>query len=111
MSELAVFLLVDDTDDDVQLVRRAFIKAKVLNPLQTVKNGEEAIAYLSGTGKYANRVEFPLPSLVLLDLKLPGLDGFDVLRWVRQQEGLKALRVVVLTASDDMRDVNTAYQL
>jgi CheY-like chemotaxis protein len=75
------------------------------------QTGEEAVAYLSGEGRYRNRTEFPLPALVLLDLKMPGMDGFDVLKWVREQPGLSLLRVVVLTSSDSMRDVNLAYQL
>src|SRR5690349_19737256 len=108
---LGVFLLVEDNADDVVLVKRAFAKAKVLNPLHITRRGEEAIDYLSGTGKYANRAEFPLPGLVLLDLNMPGLSGFDVLRWIRQQPGLRTLRVVVLTSSDETRDVNLAYQL
>jgi CheY-like chemotaxis protein len=111
MSEQALFLLVDDNEDDILLVRRAFVKAKVLNPLQVVRSGEDAIAYLGGEGKFANRAEFPLPALVLLDLKMPGLDGFDVLRWIREEASLRTLRVVVLTASDDMRDVNVAYKM
>ncbi len=111
MSESAVFLLVEDNKDDVLLIRRAFEKGKVLNPLQVVYGGEEAIEYLSGSGKYANRAEFPLPTLVLLDIKMPRVDGFDVLKWIRLQPELSALRVVILTSSDEMRDVNTAYQL
>jgi CheY-like chemotaxis protein len=111
MSDEAVFLLVEDTEDDVALIRRAFSKANVLNPLQVIRSGEEAIAYLSGVGPFMNRVEYPLPALVLLDLKMPGLDGFEVLRWIRLQPGLKGLRVVVLTSSNNMRDVNLAYQL
>lgn len=107
----AIFLLVEDGEDDVLLIKRAFIKANVLNPLQIVTSGEEAIAYLEGTGKYRNRTEFPLPALVLLDIKMPGLDGFQVLDWIRAQPDLRALRVVMLTSSDDMRDVNRAYQL
>ena len=111
MSDQALFLLVDDNEDDILLVRRAFVKAKVLNPLQIVRSGDEAIAYLGGKGKFANRAEFPLPALVLLDLRMPGLDGFDVLRWIREEASLRTLRVVVLTASDDMRDVNVAYKM
>ena len=72
---------------------------------------EEAVDYLSGLGKYSNRAEYPLPSLILLDIKMPGLDGLEVLRWVRSQPGLKTIRVVMLTTSSDIRDVNTAYQL
>jgi CheY-like chemotaxis protein len=76
-----------------------------------VENGEQAIAYLKGEGKYASREEYPLPSLLLLDLKMPRKNGFDVLEWIRQQPGLGSLRVVVLTSSDEIRDVNRAYQL
>jgi CheY-like chemotaxis protein len=111
MSDSAVFLLVEDNKDDVLLIRRAFAKAKVLNPLQVVCGGEEAIAYLSAKGKFVNRTEYPLPALILLDIKMPGVDGFDVLRWVRLQRGLNSLRVVMLSSFDDMRDVNAAYQL
>jgi CheY-like chemotaxis protein len=111
MSSQAVFLLVEDSEDDALLIKRAFQRANVLNPVHLVKNGEEAIEYLAGAGRYSSREEFPLPGIVLLDLKMPGVDGFEVLRWIRLQPGLKALRVVVLTSSDDMRDVTLAYQL
>jgi CheY-like chemotaxis protein len=111
MSGQSVILLVDDSNDDIVLMRRAFSKAKLLNPLVSVTSGEEAIDYLSGVGKYANRAEYPLPGLILLDIKMKGLDGFDLLRWVRGQPGLKTLRVVMLTSSSEMRDVNLAYQL
>src|SRR5712691_12329740 len=111
MLDVAVFLLAEDDEDHVHLIHRAFKKANLLNPLHVVRNGEEAIAYLEGVGKYANREEYPLPALLLLDLKMPRKDGFEVLRWIRQQPELKALRVVVLTASDHINDVNRAYQL
>src|SRR5438552_3547618 len=111
MAEQAVILLVEDRQDDILLIRRAFQKAYINNPLQVVRDGEEAIAYLSGEGKYSNRAEYPLPDLVLLDLKMPRVDGFGVLKWIRAQPGLKGLRVIVLTSSADMRDVNTAYNL
>lgn len=107
----AVFLLVEDDPDQVILLRRSFRRANLLNPLQVVTSGEEAIEYLSGTGKFANRVEFPLPSLVLLDLKMPGIDGFDVLLWIRRQPTMASLRVVVLSTSDETRDIDRAYKL
>lgn len=110
-ADQALFLLVEDSDDDVLLIQRAFKKGNVINPLQVVRKGEDAVAYLKGEGLYANRAEYPLPSLVLLDLKLPGLDGFQVLNWIRKQPNLQAMRVVVLTSSDTIRDVNLAYQL
>jgi len=111
MSDQAVILLAEDREDDILLIRRAFQKAYVNNPLHVVKDGEEAISYLSGEGKYSNRAEFPLPDLMLLDLKMPRVDGFEVLEWIRKQPGLASLRVVVLTASDHLRDVNRAYKL
>jgi CheY-like chemotaxis protein len=70
----------------------------------------DAIAYLSGTGRYSDWKQFPLPSIVLLDLKLPGLDGLGVLRWIRQQPGLKALRVAMLTSSELGQESNAAYE-
>lgn len=111
MSDLALILVVEDTEDDVLLIRRAFEKGKVANPLQVVRTGEDAIAYLKGEERYANREEYPLPELVLLDLKLPGTDGFEVLKWIRRQPGLSAMRVVVLTSSTQTEDVNKAYQI
>jgi CheY-like chemotaxis protein len=111
MSDRALFLLVEDTEEDVLLIHRAFLKANILNPLQVVRSGEDAIEYLQGTGRFSNRAEFPLPSLVLLDLKMKGIDGFEVLRWIRQQPDLTRLRVVVLTSSNAVSDVNLAYQL
>jgi CheY-like chemotaxis protein len=111
MPDTAMFLLVEDDENDVLLIQRAFNGAKLMNPLMVVRDGEQALQYLKGEGSYANRAEFPLPALVLLDLNMPGMDGFQVLQWIRAQETLRALRVVVLTASDAMRDVNRAYQL
>ncbi len=104
-------LLVEDREDDVLLVRRAFAKANIINPLHVVHDGLEALAYLKGEGPYANRVEFPLPELILLDLKMPGMDGYEVLRWIRKHPTLSALRVVVLASSEEIRDVNLAYKL
>ena len=111
MPERQVILLVEDSEDDIAIIRRAFQKAEIHNPIHVLRDGEGAITYLSGTGKYSVRDEYPLPSLVLLDLKLPGMDGFEVLRWIRQTPGINSLRVVVLTSSDNIRDVNAAYQL
>ncbi|HWX23117.1 MAG TPA: response regulator [Candidatus Binatia bacterium] len=112
MRDHALFLLVEDSEDDAFLLRQVFRKANINNPLQVVTSGEEAVAYLSGLGRYANRAGFPLPALVLLDLKMPGrMDGFEVLKWIRQQPALKTLPVVVLTGSNDPEDINRAYKL
>lgn len=75
-------LLVEDNEDDVLFLRRALKLAGILNPLQVVRDGRQAIDYLEGSGAYMNRAEFPLPCLVLLDLKLPRVMGLDVLRWI-----------------------------
>jgi len=76
-----------------------------------VNDGNEVIAYLSGEGKYADRKRFPMPGLLLLDLKMPGRDGFEVLEWVRGRQELRDLQVVVLTASDQFRDINRSFEL
>ncbi len=111
MPEQDLILIAEDLEDDIVLIRRALQRADVQNPVQIVRNGDQVIAYLSGEGKFANREEYPLPSLLLLDLKMPRMDGFEVLRWIRKQPGLRALRVIVLTSSEDIRDVNEAYEL
>jgi len=111
LPEQAVILLVEDRDDDVYLVRWALSKADVHNPFFTVKNGEETLAYLEGLGKFRNRDEYPLPDILLLDLKMPGMDGYEVLRAVRAKPEFKALRIIVLTSSEDLNDVNKAYEL
>jgi CheY-like chemotaxis protein len=111
MPDTGVILLVEDRADDVELIRRGLRRGRVKNPIQVVRDGEEAISYLRGEGKFSNRAEFPLPALVLLDLKLPGMDGFEVLQWVRSEPGLSGLRVIVLSSSEQIRDVNRAYEL
>ena len=111
MSDHAVILLAEDREDDILLIRRAFNRARIVNPLCVVRDGEEAVAYLKGEGRFANRTEFPPPGLLLLDLKMPRMDGFEVLRWVRQQPNLRALRIVVLTSSEHTHDLDLAYKL
>jgi CheY-like chemotaxis protein len=111
MAEHAVILLAEDEEDYVLLIRHAFSQANIPNPLHVVWNGQEAIAYLKGEGKYSNRDEYPLPDLMLLDLKMPRVNGFEVLKWLRVQPGLAPLRVLVLTSSEELRDVNEAYRL
>jgi len=111
MSDHAVILVVEDREDDILLLRTALHKANLSNPVHFVRDGEEAVAYLRGEGTYANRAEHPLPDLMLLDLKLPRMDGFEVLQWVRRQEGIRALPIVVLTSSERIQDVNRAYEL
>jgi len=106
-----VVLLADDDPNDVFLLQRAFQKTNIANPLRVVRDGEEAMAYLGGQGQYADRQLHPLPVLLLLDLKMPRKSGFEVLRWLRQQSGLKRLPVVVLTSSNQNPDINKAFDL
>jgi CheY-like chemotaxis protein len=107
---MKTILQVEDDENDVMLLHRAMTKAGVENPIQVAYDGQEAIDYLKGAGKFANRVKFPMPSLVLLDLKLPYVMGLDVLKWIRQQPRM-ALAVVLLTASSEEADIATAYRL
>jgi CheY-like chemotaxis protein len=104
-------LLVEDSEDHVLLVRYAMDKAGLTTPLEVVTGGEQAIEYLAGTNRYSDWNRFPLPTLVLLDLKMPGMSGFDVLKWIRQQPGLKALRVAMLTSSDLPGEIKLAHDL
>ena len=104
-------LLVEDSADDALLIQRAFRKANLANSVQLVRDGEEAVAYLKGDPPFSDRSQFPLPVLMLLDLKLPRRSGLEVLEWVRQDGTLKRLPVVVLTSSRESVDVNRAYDL
>lgn len=105
-------LLVEDEPNDVFLIERAFRKCDSPHPLQSVHDGEQAIAYLCGAREFADRQKYPLPSLVLLDLKLPRRGGLEVLAWLRSRhDNLKRLPVVVLTSSKQASDVNRAYEL
>ena len=110
MPEKTVILLVEDREDDAILVVRSFDKAGIKNPIQVVRDGDEALAYLGGSGSFSNRQAHPLPVLVLLDLKMPRIDGFEVLKWIRAHPQLSPLPVIVLTFSDSVRDVNQAYK-
>ncbi|MBE9080397.1 response regulator [Romeria aff. gracilis LEGE 07310] len=107
----AGLLLVEDDGNDVLLIQRAFRQANLSIPLTMVEDGDEAIAYLTGQGQYADRATYPLPSLILLDLKLPRRSGLEVLEWLRGQTGLRRIPVVVLTASREHADVDRAYEI
>jgi len=106
-----VFLLVEDNQDDVALIKRAFKKSGIFNPIQVVSNGLEAMQYLDGAGRFADRHRFPFPKLLLLDLKMPGVDGFEVLDWITRRPALRGLRVVVLSSSSARADIGRAYEM
>ena len=103
-------LLVEDNDEDVFLLRRALRKANIGCSLQVATDGEEAIDYLAGAGKFADRTVNPIPSLMLLDLKLPYVNGFEVLAWLAKQGAWKDLRIIILTSSGEEPDRDRANQ-
>ena len=111
MSRQHTILLVEDDPNDAFLIQRAFRHANAANSIQHTSNGEEAVSYLTGAGKYSDRQSHPLPILVLLDLKMPRMSGFEVLEWLRKQSQFSALPVIVLTASAHTRDIELAYKL
>ena len=104
-------LLVEDNPDDVELTRLAFDEAKIANQLAVVGDGAEALDYLFARGRFADRDPADLPSLVLLDLNLPKIDGREVLQAIRANEATRALPVVVLTTSTEPFDVEATYAL
>jgi len=111
MNGRQTILLVDDSENDIFLMRAAFKKAEFNISLQEAHNGEEAIAYLKGEGIYSDRNKYPLPSVMLLDLNMPMKNGFDVLSWVRTQPAFKRLSIIILTASSRPEDVERAFDL
>ena len=109
LSDADPILLVEDNPNDVLLIRRAFSKAAVPNPLHVVGDGEKAIGYLAGDGEYADRAKYPLPAFILLDLKLPRKSGHEVVDWLRAQPVLRRIPVVVLTSSSMPADLERSY--
>lgn len=106
----ATILHVEDDSNDMLLFRHAFQKAGVNCNLQAVGDGDEAIAYLNGERQFSDRQAHPLPSLVLLDLKMPRVSGFEVLSWMRQADEYRRIPVVILTSSNHDLDVKRAYE-
>ena len=107
-----VILLAEDDPNDVLLIQRALQRSNIVNTLQVVRDGADAVAYLNGDLQYGDRERYPLPVLLLMDLKMPRKSGLEVLEWLRQQTGgLRRLPVVVLTSSNQSLDINRAYDL
>ena len=111
MSRRGIILLVEDNPDDVELTRRAFAKSHIVNEVVVVSDGAEALDYLYVTGSHAGRDPNLVPEVVLLDLKLPKVDGLDVLRRMRADERTRRVPVVVLTSSNEEQDVLRSYDL
>lgn len=111
MNRNGIILLVEDNPADAELTLRAFQKSKLANEIVVVQDGQEALDYLFAAGKHAGRDSTVIPEVVLLDLKLPKLDGLDVLRQMRADERTKRLPVVILTSSNEEKDVLRSYEL
>jgi len=112
MTQTQTILLVEDNPVDILLMQRAFRNETFANTsLQIVRDGDAAVFYLNGDGEYSDRDRYPLPAIILLDLKLPRRSGHEVLVWLRQQPELKRLPVVMLTSSRQTPDVKRAYDL
>jgi CheY-like chemotaxis protein len=104
-------LLVEDNPDDVFLIEKAMAKVDLAKHLQIARDGVEAVGYLEGNGKHSDRDSFPLPSLLLLDLKLSKMSGLEILAWLKDRPELAGIPVVVLTSSNDVSDIRSAYSL
>ena len=104
-------LLVEDDENDVFFMRQALQRAGIVNSLQVVTDGRQALDYLQGQGKFMNRAEFPWPYLMLLDLRLPHVSGLAVLAWVREQTELPTIVIIILTSSKEDVDVGEAYRM
>jgi len=111
MNNPALILLVEDNNMDVELILEAFKEARLGNKIQVANTGEDALDYLLGQGPYADRTAYPPPDLILLDLKLPGIDGHEILRRLKSTEGLKRIPVVILTSSRDEGDRAMSYDI
>src|SRR5260370_30069723 len=104
-------LLVEDDLNDIFLVKRAFKKARIPNPLQVVTDGVEAVRYLQGEGRFADRHSHPLPRLIVMDIKMPRKTGFEVLELIKKDGVLKRIPVIIVSSSDETADINKAYEL
>jgi CheY-like chemotaxis protein len=111
ISSGATVLHVDDDPNDTALLEAARRKAEIEFHLENVSDGDQAMAYLNGSGPYANRASHPWPTLILLDLKMPRATGFEILRWIRNRPDCKELSVVVLSGSELQEDIRQAYLL
>ncbi|HTL58471.1 MAG TPA: response regulator [Candidatus Limnocylindrales bacterium] len=105
-------LLVEDDLNDIFIVKRAFKMADIHTPLQVVTDGQEAVSYLRGDGKYADRNTFPVPRLIVMDIRMPRKSGFEVLEWVKtNRQPLRRIPIVIVSSSENPDDINRAYEL
>lgn len=106
-----VILIAEDSEDDIDLLKIAFRRLGIKNPIQVVRDGQEAIDYLSRAGQYADRERFPFPAIVFLDLKMPRKTGLEVLEWLSTHPNCSILPTMVFTSSSQESDITKAYRL
>ncbi|MEC9491920.1 response regulator [Flexistipes sp.] len=111
INDVVEILLVEDNPNDVEMALRAFKKNKLANSIFVVEDGEEALNFIFTKGKFVERAEKNLPKIILLDLKLPKVDGLEVLREIKGDENTKVIPVVVLTSSKEESDIVESYKL
>jgi len=104
-------LLADDSANDIELISFALRRAEILNPIQIVDDGEEAVAYLSAKEPFEDRFKYPFPALIILDIKMPRMTGLEVLEWLKRHPECSTIPTIVLSASAEPSDVNKAYSL
>ena len=105
-----LILIAEDSEADIFFLLRVMGQAGVVNPIFVVRDGTEALDYLQGAGPYADRAKYPLPGIVLLDLKIPGVDGFDILRWTRSRPEMQRTLMVAVSSYDGVYGINLAYE-
>lgn len=110
MGEPLVILLVEDNTDHAELILRCFDEHRVINKVFHLPDGEVALNYINGVNEYADRTKYPMPNLILLDLRLPKIDGLHVLMHIKNNDEYKHIPVVILTSSENDKDVLTAYK-
>jgi CheY-like chemotaxis protein len=104
-------LVLEDNEDDAALLKRALQKNGITSPVIVLNDGNEGVAYLSGKGEYGDRDLFPVPNVLIIDLKMPKMGGLDFLRWLKGHPEFRVIPTIVLSSSMQDRDVLTAYQL
>ena len=104
-------LLVEDDENDAMLLRMAFQKNSIANPVQWVKDGLEAVAYLNGDGAYADRAKYPFPEVLLVDLKMPRMTGLELLAWINEHPEFRVIPTIIMTSSRQELDIEHAYKL
>ena len=111
MYRQCTILIADDDENDIFFAKRAFSDINVHCTFQILKNGQEVVDYLDGANEYADRQKYPLPMLILMDLQMPIMDGFQVLAWLRSREGIKVIPTIIFSSSDQPTEITRAYEL